>query len=277
MTIIRLSADTSTATGKAGKAETLVHHHPTFFISDLHLDPARPETIELSLRFFTSVHGAQALFIIGDLFEYWLGDDAADPRLNAVYDAISAVSASGTAVHLMHGNRDFLLGEQFASRVGAQLHRDDHVQVDFGNVHFSLLHGDTLCTDDVGYQQLRTMVRNPQWQQEFLALSIDERIAQAQALREKSREAVAEKVAGIMDVNNAAVAKHCNAFANDCLIHGHTHRPHDHVLHGDVSTVDTASENRLSTPRRLVLGDWKSDHAMIARFDGEQLQLERFS
>lgn len=238
----------------------------TFFISDLHLDPARPDTIELSLRFFAHAQGAQALFIIGDLFEYWLGDDAADPRLNAVYDAIGVLSASGTAVHLMHGNRDFLLGEPFATRVGAQLHREDHIEVDFGIARYSLLHGDTLCTDDVDYQRLRTMVRDTQWQEEFLSLSIDERIAKAQALREKSREAVAAKVAGIMDVNDEAVTAHCEQHINSGLIHGHTHRPFDHAL--------TQSS---STTRRLVLGDWKSDHAMIARHDGEQLLFERFS
>lgn len=261
----------------------LTNKSPTFFISDLHLDPARPDTIELSLRFFAHVQGAQALFIIGDLFEYWLGDDAADPRLTPVYDAIGALSRSGTAVHLMHGNRDFLLGEQFATRVGAQLHRDDHVEVDFGNARYSLLHGDTLCTDDVDYQGLRTMVRDTHWQQEFLSLTIDERIAKAQALRDKSREAVAGKVAGIMDVNAAAVRLHCDQFVNDGLIHGHTHRPFDHALTAELSQPDSDSSDSSSSgvsqsdvPRRLVLGDWKSDHAMVARFDGQQLLLERF-
>lgn len=253
MSVIRLSVDQSSSAHKTTQQ--------TFFISDLHLDPARPDTIELSLRFFAHAKGAQALFIIGDLFEYWLGDDAADPRLTPVYDAITALSANGTSVHLMHGNRDFLLGEQFAKRVGAQLHINDHIEVDFGNARFSLLHGDTLCTDDVDYLKLRAMVRNPTWQKEFLALSIDERIAKAQALREKSREAVSTKVAGIMDVNDAAVIAHSQQFPNDGLIHGHTHRPQDHST---------------GTQRRLVLGDWKSDHAMIARFDGEQLLFERY-
>ncbi len=233
------------------------HSH---FISDLHLDPARPETIELSLRYFAHVQGAQALFVIGDLFEYWLGDDGADPRLSEVYAAMKALSDSGTALYLMHGNRDFLIGESFAQRVGGTLIRDDHVEVDFGNARFSLLHGDTLCTDDVDYLRLRAMVRDPQWQHNFLALSIEERIAQAQSLRDKSREAVSSKSAGIMDVNDDAVDAHFNAFSNDGLIHGHTHRPHDHT----------------GGQRRLVLGDWKTDHAMVARFDGEQLVFERF-
>lgn len=262
MSVIRLEADQPGSTNSTSQPK-----RQTYFVSDLHLDPARPETIELSLRFFANVQGAQALFIIGDLFEYWLGDDAADPRLVAVYDAISALTTNDTAVHLMHGNRDFLIGEQFAKRIGAQLHRDDHIEVDFGTARYSLLHGDTLCTDDIDYLKLRSLVRDPQWQQNFLALTIDERIAQAQALRDKSREAVATKVAGIMDVNADAVHAHCVQFANDGLIHGHTHRPKDHSLNNKTS----------ATPRRLVLGDWKSDHAMIARFDGEQLLFERFT
>lgn len=238
----------------------------TFFISDLHLDPARQQTIDLSLRFFKHVEGSQALFIIGDLFEYWLGDDAADPRLNSVYTALKSVSERGTHVHLMHGNRDFLVGEAFAARIGATLHRDDHVVVCLGDKQYSLLHGDTLCTDDVDYQGLRQLVRDPNWQAEFLALTIDERIAKAQALRDKSREAVASKTQGIMDVNDAAVNTHCDTFPNNCLIHGHTHRPFDHELPNDSPT-----------PRRLVLGDWKPEHAMIACHTGDDLLLEKFT
>lgn len=236
-----------------------------FFISDLHLDPARQQTIDLSVRFFKHTEGSQALFIIGDLFEYWLGDDAADPRMQSVYVALQSLSDSGTHVHLMHGNRDFLLGEAFASRVGATLHREDHVLVNVGEKQYSLLHGDTLCTDDVDYQGLRQLVRSPIWQDEFLGLTIDERIAQAQALRDKSREAVASKTQGIMDVNDAAVKTHCDKFQNDCLIHGHTHRPLDHELSKDSPT-----------PRRLVLGDWKPEQAMIARHTGNDLRLEKF-
>ena len=238
----------------------------TYFVSDLHLDPARQQTIDLSLRFFEHVKGSQALFIIGDLFEYWLGDDAADPRLNNVISALQSVTQSGTQIHLMHGNRDFLLGEAFATRIGATLHRDDHVLVTIGDMQYSLLHGDTLCTDDVDYQGLRQLVRDPNWQSEFLGLTIDERIAKAQALREKSREAVATKQQGIMDVNDSAVEAHCHAHPNACLIHGHTHRPFDHELPAN-----------FPTPRRLVLGDWRPEHAMIARHTGNELLLEKFS
>lgn len=246
----------------------------TYFISDLHLDPARQQTIALSLRFFASIKGAQALFIMGDLFEYWLGDDGADPRLSSVYDAIAAVSQSGTAVHLMHGNRDFLLGEQFAAQIGATLHRNDHLQVDFGTKRYSLLHGDTLCTDDIDYLRLRSMVRDPQWQSDFLGLSIDERIAQAQALRDKSREAVSNKSVGIMDVNNEAVLEHCSRVPGHTLIHGHTHRPFDHAPQKENATA--SPHEPASLQRRVVLGNWKPDHAMIARYNGQALLFEKF-
>ncbi len=261
MTEIRLAGSHALASGK-----TPDNALQTLFISDLHLDPARADTIELSLQFFADAKGSQALFIIGDLFEYWLGDDAIDPGYNKIVDALKAVSASGTAVHLMHGNRDFLLGERFAQRIGATLHRADHIEVLIGDTRYSLLHGDTLCTDDVDYQRLRRMVRDEQWQQGFLQLSIDERIAQAQALRDKSREAVSSKTQGIMDVNDDAVHAHCIAHPNNALIHGHTHRPADHEL--------PASS---PTPRRLVLGDWKSDHALIARHNGTELLLEKYN
>ncbi len=233
------------------------------FISDLHLDPSSPGTIVCAIDFLSQAHSAKALFIIGDLFEYWLGDDAADPRLQTVYDALRAVSNDGTAIHIMHGNRDFLLGDAFGERVGADVHCADHIMLNTHNKCFSLLHGDTLCTDDADYQQLRTLLRSKDWQQDFLSGSIDERIAKAQALREKSKEAVADKVANIMDVNVDAVLNHCSAHPSDCLIHGHTHRPAEHRLPGP-------------TPRRIVLGDWHEDHAMFARFDGETLRLETF-
>ena len=265
MSVVQLRSDTG------NPLDAACH---TYFISDLHLDPDRKDTIALSLRFFAHVNGAQALFIMGDLFEYWLGDDGADPRLNAVYDAIADVSQSGTAVHLMHGNRDFLLGEQFAAQVGATLHRDDHLQVDFGVARFSLLHGDTLCTDDIDYQRLRAMVRDAQWQSDFLGLSIEERIAQAQALRDKSRKAVSSKSVGIMDVNHDAVLKHNSQFPNNTLIHGHTHRPFDHAP--QLNKTLAFSCEPASSLRRVVLGDWKPEHAMIARFDGRALLFEQF-
>ena len=234
---------------------------PILLISDLHLAPQRPATIELAHQYLKQAHGASALFILGDLFEYWLGDDAIDPVMQPTIDALHAVSQSGTSVYLMHGNRDFLLGEHFARQIGATLLREDEIVFHMNNQAVTLLHGDTLCTDDHGYQQLRTLLRAPAWQEEFLGKTVPERIKMAAQLREQSREAVADKSSEIMDVNpeavSAAFARHDTPF----MIHGHTHRPYDHQ--GD--------------QRRLVLGDWHDDHVMVARFDGEQFALERFS
>lgn len=245
--------------------ENITAQSPVMFISDLHLDPAHTKTIDLAIKYLASARNARALFIVGDLFEYWLGDDACDPRLLNIVDALIAVTAAGCDVHLMHGNRDFLMGEQFAQTIGAQLHREDHIKLALNDLTISLMHGDTLCTDDIDYLKLRAMVRNPHWQQQFLALSIEERIAQAQALRDKSRDAVAAKSTGIMDVNAHAVAQHCAEHSSDCLMHGHTHRPADYDGNVEINT------------RRIVLGDWKPNHAMVARFDGLQLALEEFT
>ena len=233
---------------------------PILLISDLHLAPQRPATIELALHYLKNARGVSALFILGDLFEYWLGDDAIDPAMQPTIDALHAVSQSGTAVYLMHGNRDFLLGEQFAKQIGATLLREDETVFHMNNHAVTLLHGDTLCTDDHGYQQLRAMLRAPAWQADFLGKTVPERIEMAAQLREKSREAVADKSLEIMDVNALAVNAAFEQHGAPLMIHGHTHRPYDHA--GD--------------QRRLVLGDWHDDHAMVARFDGEQFVLERF-
>ncbi|MEE9335924.1 MAG: UDP-2,3-diacylglucosamine diphosphatase [Granulosicoccaceae bacterium] len=234
---------------------------PILLISDLHLAPQRPATIELAHQYLQQAHGASALFIIGDLFEYWLGDDAIDPAMQPTIDALRAVSQSGTQLYLMHGNRDFLLGEQFAKQIGAALIRDDEIVFHMNDQAVTLLHGDTLCTDDHGYQQLRTMLRAPAWQQEFLSKTVPERVEIAAQLRDKSREAVADKSLEIMDVNAQTVNAAFEQHGPPLMIHGHTHRPQDH----------------LGAQRRLVLGDWHDDHAMVGRFDGETFVLERFA
>ena len=133
----------------------------------MHLDASRPRTVELFIKFLRDINGIKALYILGDLVEYWLGDDADDGRLNTVFEALRSLHDSGSAVHLMHGNRDFLLGEAFAQRIGASLHREDTIRITLGELNVLLLHGDTLCLDDHGYQQLRLMVRDTQWQTEF--------------------------------------------------------------------------------------------------------------
>ncbi len=236
----------------------------TLFIADLHLKPSEPQTLSLACKFFTAASQAKALYILGDLFEYWLGDDAADPGLQLIHDALLKLSESGCKLHLMHGNRDFLLGHTYAESIKATLHISDTLTIKLGSQEYLLLHGDTLCTDDVGYQQLRQYVRNPDWQAQFLAKTVEERMGEANNLREKSRQAVADKQAVIMDVNEEAVVRCFNEHKINTLIHGHTHRPNEHQY------------NAASPRTRLVLGDWHNDHAVFALHDGQTLKLDTF-
>lgn len=159
----------------------------------------------------------------------------------------------------MHGNRDFLLGEAFAEHAGATLHRADEVTVELDGESTLLLHGDTLCTGDTDYQSLRVMLRDPAWQDDFLGKTPAERLDAARALRERSREATAGKAGGIMDVDEQAVADAFRRSGCRTLIHGHTHRPADHATPGG---------------RRLVLGDWHEDHAVIIRHAASRFVLE---
>lgn len=213
--------------------------------SDMHLDPRRPEGLALFDRFLTEVAaGADALYLLGDLFEVWLGDDAIHPAYEPVLDHLAALEGAGTALYIQHGNRDFLMGEALAHRVGATLLPEEAV-VELGGAPTLLLHGDTLCTDDTAYQEFRAQVRDPRWQAEFLALSPAERMEQAKQAREASREAQAAVDSEITDVNAGAVADAFQRHGVQRMIHGHTHRPDDHAL-----AVD-------GTPcRRLVLPQW---------------------
>ncbi|MEE9321492.1 MAG: UDP-2,3-diacylglucosamine diphosphatase [Granulosicoccus sp.] len=238
----------------------------SLFVADLHLDPANPDTINLAIEFLVEAKSADQLYILGDLFEYWLGDDAGDPALSPIIDALTLLSASSTQLYLMHGNRDFLLGDAFATQIGATLISDDEHIVQLGDERILLLHGDTLCTDDVDYQKLRSQLRAPEWQKRFLAMSIEQRVTTAQALRQKSRNAVAGKQAAIMDVNEEAVHSRFLATACPIMLHGHTHRP-------DTHQVDVNGQTR----QRLVVGSWHSDHAVYARYDGQQLQLQTYT
>lgn len=237
----------------------------TFLIADCHLDGSRPEITELFTQFVGAIQGASALWIVGDLVEYWLGDDAGNPALHSAFEALSIRCSEGTEVHLMHGNRDFLLGQQFADSIGASLHTDDEVRLNLGRDEQLVMHGDTLCTDDVDYQRLRTLLRSSQWQDTFLALSVPERIEAANALRDKSRDATAEKNQTIMDVNNDAVVSCFERTTTGTLIHGHTHRPatHEHFIKGE-------------THQRIVMGDWHDDHAMVVHHGRDGLSLRRY-
>jgi UDP-2,3-diacylglucosamine hydrolase len=217
----------------------------TLFISDLHLDEARPGIVAQFERFLASaLPGADALYILGDLFEYWVGDDALALPFNArVADRLRAASAT-VPIAFMHGNRDFIAAAGFCAATGARP-LDDPTPIDLYGKRTLLLHGDTLCTDDTAYQAFRKQVRDPRWQAAALARPIAERIAIAQDLRLKSEGAKQGKAMAIMDVAPAAVEEAFRASGCELMIHGHTHRPARHV-----HLVD--GKERV----RWVLADW---------------------
>jgi UDP-2,3-diacylglucosamine hydrolase len=219
------------------------------FISDLHLRAERPD---LAGRFFsflddTATRPIEALFILGDLFEYWIGDDDMDDPFNrSVADALACCVKYGTTVYFLAGNRDFLLGQSFAQASGIKVLAGD-AKVGAGGTATLLLHGDTLCTDDQPYQEFRRMVRAPEWQQKFLSRPIDERRAEVAALRQRSTEAMRGKTAAIMDVNPLTVQETLSASRCQRMIHGHTHRPGMEAI--------TLGQHQAE---RWVLSDW--DH-----------------
>ena len=228
----------------------------TLFISDLHLAPERPEIIHLFERFLDEqARHAAALYILGDLVEYWLGDDDEARGLSTAFNKIKNLGEHGVKVFLMHGNRDFLMGERLARRLGCTLINDPCI-VEYDQQPVLLMHGDTLCTDDVDYQKLRAYLRNPVWQQDFLNKPLAERIIMAKALREKSAQETSTKSADIMDVNAQAVTQAFSTHQSRLMIHGHTHRPNIH-LH--------QINNQPAT--RIVLGDWYT-HGSYLEFNG---------
>ncbi|UZD64423.1 MULTISPECIES: UDP-2,3-diacylglucosamine diphosphatase [Marinobacter] len=215
------------------------------FISDLHLEESRPDITDAFLAFLKDkAMGIEALYILGDFFEAWIGDDEQTPLQNRVADALREVSDSGTALYLMHGNRDFLIGEDFCNRCGAELLPDPTV-VDLHGTPTLLMHGDSLCTADVEYQKFRANMRNEQWQQMFLQRPLADRQMVARQLREISMAKNQGKAETIMDVTPEEVVREMEHHRVQRLIHGHTHRPAIHPL--------TASGQ---PAWRIVLGDW---------------------
>jgi len=217
----------------------------TLFISDLHLDESAPPITNALLQFLKQeARGCDALYILGDLFEAWIGDDD-DQTLNSVVsDALRELVDTGCAVYLMHGNRDFLLGEAFCLRAGASLIPDPTI-IELYGTKTLLMHGDSLCTSDTEYMAFRKQMRNPAIQADLLAKPLAERRAIANQLRSQSREAMSNKAEDIMDVTPSEVARQMELAEVERLIHGHTHRPATHVIN-DGSLQGT----------RIVLGDW---------------------
>ena len=235
----------------------------TLLVSDLHLDASRPAITRLFLDFLAGeARQADALYVLGDLFEAWVGDDDPGEPGARVCAALKALADSGVPVFLMRGNRDFLFGPGIAARCGATLLPDPCV-VDLHGRPTLLMHGDLLCSDDVAYQAFRRQVRDPAWQATFLAQPLEARQAFAAKARAASREHQSGMAEAITDTHAATVADVMSRHGVDRLIHGHTHRPAVHAI-----TV----EGRPAT--RIVLGDWY-EQGSVLRVDTDGLALSR--
>jgi UDP-2,3-diacylglucosamine hydrolase len=214
-------------------------------ISDLHLEEKRPDITRAFLHFLaTRARQAEALYILGDFFEVWIGDDGMTPFQHEIASALRELSKTGTRIYLMHGNRDFLIGKRFCREAGCTLLSDPH-KVQMGGEPVLLMHGDSLCTLDVGYMKLRRWLRNPLSLLILRNLPLSARQKLARKLRNESRAQTRMKASEIVDVTPQEVLKVMAAHGVRTLIHGHTHRPavHDFNVNGQ-------------TARRIVLGDW---------------------
>ncbi len=233
------------------------------FISDLHLDEAHPATTRALLRFLeTHCHTGDELYILGDLFEAWLGDDDDSAFAQRVADALAASSRAGVHIHLMQGNRDLLLGRRFAQRAGATL-LPDPCPCLFDGHRVLLAHGDALCSADRGYQRYRRFMRSPATRAVLLALPLSLRRRIASKLRSSSRTHTAAKAAPLLDVVTATVEAELARHGTELLIHGHTHRPARHAH---------------ANGTRFVLGDWDGDSARYLRWpSGGEPQLLEFA
>lgn len=228
------------------------------FISDLHLRTERPDLTERFAAFLAATASAkvEALFILGDLFEYWIGDDdLADPFNAQVCKLLRDLADRGTRIYFIAGNRDFLLGNTFATAAGITL-LSEAIAVGAGGTPTLVMHGDTICTDDLPYQEFRRMVRAPEWQKNFLARPLPERRAEVESLRRRSAAAMQGKTAAIMDANAAAIRTALTAHGCTRLIHGHTHRPGHEVLQLESGSAE-----------RWVLSDWDTGRGDALEID----------
>ncbi len=236
----------------------------TLFISDLHLEESRPDITEAFLGFLNgTASGVDQLYILGDFFEAWIGDDERTPLQEQIAAALRKLRDSGTDIFLMHGNRDFLIGEDFCKRAGATL-LDDPTVIDLHGTPTLLMHGDSLCTADVEYQKFRANMRNPQWQQMILQRPLEDRQQMARQLREISMAKNQGKEEFIMDVTPEEVIKDLEAHGVQRMIHGHTHRPAVHEL----------IANGLPA-KRIVLGDWDKNVWWLEAEPGKEPELKK--
>ena len=234
-------------------------------ISDLHLEDSRPDITNAFFEFLQSNSGnCTSLYILGDLFEVWIGDDNHTELSLSVAAALRDFASAGSCIYIMHGNRDFLLGEEFAEQCNALLLNERFVlKTDVFSA--LLIHGDQLCIDDLEYMEFRNMVRNTHWRKDFLAKPLTERSAFAGSARQQSKQATESKSNEIMDVNQAEVEKTLRASGEIVLIHGHTHRPAIHQ-------VELGGNTGPLKARRVVLGDW-DESLWFIEICGDQLKL----
>jgi len=235
------------------------------FISDLHLHQTRPEVTGLFQDFIdellTITTPNPELYILGDLFEFWIGDDYEDPLYSEITNQLKHLVKSGIKTYLMHGNRDFLIGENFLSKTGIELLKEPTI-FSYKDKNIMLSHGDQFCIDDIEYQAYRKIVRNREWQRSFLSFPIDKRLKILNEARDASIQSQDMKSNEIMDVNVNEVAAVVQKNNIDILIHGHTHRPRSHTI--DIETKKSV---------RLVLGDWSASSAKIIKWVNAEPQL----
>lgn len=222
------------------------------FISDLHLSKDRPETTQRFLAYLDSLNtSVSKLYILGDLFDVWVGDDDPTPPNEAVKEQLSKLTATGVNVSFLAGNRDFLVGKEFFSDTQVTSLEDECV-IDLFGVKTLLMHGDLLCTDDIEYQQFRQLTHTPAWQQDILSKPLQERLALAQHYRQESHLNKKDKSAGIMDVNESTVINTIEKHQTQRLIHGHTHRPNVHTHNVNGQQV-----------KRFVLAEWDHNGSVL--------------
>ncbi len=230
----------------------------TYFLSDTHLTTEQPEVYDKFIRYLGVIQDdADELYILGDLFDYWIGDDGVGLLGHSpAVEALASISASGTKVAVMHGNRDFLIGQEFIGQIGASLLSDPSTIVLNDHQTVLLMHGDSLCTDDVAHQRYRRTVLTPEWQEAILASPVLDRLTRAKDMRATSEQNKQTKSMSLMDVNESAVVQAMEEHQVNILIHGHTHRPgiHKPIVNGIEG-------------RRYVLGDWGRENDAVIRVD----------
>ena len=233
----------------------------TYFISDLHLEKIKSPITNIFTKFLDELNKNDSLYILGDLFESWIGDDDVSELSQYIADRLGSLSERNISVAIMHGNRDFLIGEDFCKASSIELINDPLI-IEINTKKVMLTHGDELCTDDKEYQAFRSVVRNPLWQKDFLNFPISKREKIAGEAKDASKDSKENKAMEIMDVNTDAVFKAFNDREIEIMIHGHTHRPNIHKI---------SNEGKNLT--RYVLGDWSKNSAIILKWNEAEVEL----